>query len=257
MNPSHLGKTLACILLCGCASVPPVGSTDEADQTVLHVDGSPIPLKALTFERRQHELERNNLQQRIMELSNEISNLKGKQWSPAPTPPQATAAFVDPAPVMPVKDRAGKNKASATAQSTAMRINRETIVIQENSMVFQVMHDFAKTEFNPSKGLQRQLLQAARAGKRIDIRGRTDARVANEADRDIAMQRALNARLFLANNGIHPRKMHLNVLAAGDNVADNATADGRSRNRRVEIETAGIKPEVLENLASVIRQDLQ
>ncbi len=153
-----------------------------------------------------------------------------------------------------VAAKAGARTPSLTAYS---RANRETIVIQDKGMVFRVMHGFARTDFHPSAGLQQQLLQAARAGKHIEIRGRTDASTANPVDKDIAMRRALNARVFLANNGIHPRKMHIDYLAAGDNVADNGTPDGRARNRRVEIETAGITPDVLEDLAALIRQDLQ
>ena len=266
MKPTFIGKTFACVLLCGCATSSTLTNADAPDQTVLNVDGTAIPLKAVTFDRRQNELERKNLMQRIMELSNEVSNLKGRMLNtnlaPAAAPLTAPETPAVPAPsnadaVLPVKGKAGKGNASRTALAATTRVNRETIVIQENGMIFRVMHDFARTEFHPSKSLQQQLLQAARAGKRVDIRGRTDARVDNEADRSIAMQRALNARVFLANNGIHPRKMHLNVMASGDNIADNSTADGRARNRRVEIETAGIKPEVLENLAAVIRQDLQ
>lgn len=266
MKPTFIGKTVACVLLCGCASTAVLNSADAPDQTVLHVDGSPIPLKAVTFERRQNELERKNLMQRIMDLSNEVSNLKGRlvnnvtaapqaPLATAPLPPVAAVTETDPAPLP--KEKPAKGKSPKTTLTATTRVNRETIVIQENGMVFRVMHDFAKTDFHPSRSLQQQLLQAARAGKRVDIRGRTDARADNEADRSIAMQRALNARVFLANNGIHPRKMHLNVMASGDHVADNGTAEGRARNRRVEIETAGIKPEVLENLAAVIRQDLQ
>lgn len=267
MKPTFIGKTFACVLLCGCASSTVLTSTDEPEQTVLHADGTPIPLKAVTFERRQNELERKNLMQRIMDLSSEVNTLKSKLVSNAPIPasapqaapalPVATTAPPETEPAINNKEKAGKGKASRSTLTATTRVNRETIVIQENGMVFRVMHDFAKTEFNPSKSLQQQLLQAARAGKRVDIRGRTDARFDNEADRGIAMQRALNARVFLANNGIHPRKMHLNVMASGDNVADNRTADGRARNRRVEIETAGMQPQVLEDLAAVIRQDLQ
>lgn len=151
----------------------------------------------------------------------------------------------------------GHDKQPVAAPGAAGPGNRETIVIQETGMIFRVMHNYARTDFHPSKALQAQLLQAARAGKRIEIRGRTDATTNNEKDREIAMRRALNARVYLANNGIHPRKMHIDYKAAGDHVADNSTTQGRARNRRVEIETIGISQDVLEDMASVIRQDLQ
>ena len=232
-------------------------------------------MNAALLERQTHEQERSALMQKILELGSELSELKNRLQqksvvAPAPVAGGASglAAGATAAPLIAAPGTAsaaataaGSTKArSRTPTPTltmASRTPRETIVLQDTGMIFRVMHGFAKTDFHPTKSLQMQLLQAARAGKRIDIRGRTDAANANPIDRDIALQRALNARLFLANNGIHPRKMHIDYKAAGDHVADNATAEGRARNRRVEIETAGMAPQVLEDLAAVIRQDLQ
>lgn len=225
--------------------------------------------------------ERTDLMQKMQEMGSELAELRGRlksektpagdvaatrssavnaavaaaiAGSPASTPGARQPAFVRVGRNIPVSIKVAARTPILIATS---RVNRETIVIQDKGMIFRVMHGYGRTEFHPSVSLQQQLLQAARAGKHIEIRGRTDANLANDADRNIAMQRALNARVFLANNGIHPRKMHIDYLAAGDNVADNRTVDGRARNRRVEIETAGISADVLEDMASIIRQDLQ
>ena len=274
MKRKILGTMIASALICSCAARAPV-AFDSGNAIPAPPNGQVANLNAAFLEQQAHEQERATLMQKILELGGELSDLKNRlQQKPvAPTAPVADAtATTTTLPTAANKGQPGataafprtpatlaKNRSRQVAPPLTMgsRTQRETIVIQETGMIFRVMHGFAKTDFHPSKGLQTQLLQAARAGKRIDIRGRTDAPNANEIDREIAMQRALNARVFLANNGIHPRKMHIDYKAAGDHVADNSTVEGRARNRRVEIETAGITPDVLEDMAAVIRQDLQ
>jgi len=277
MKRKLLATTVACVLTAGCAS---------SNAPIVYENGTTTPslpnerlvnLNAATLERQTFEQERSGLMQKIHDLGNELSDLKEKLQTKSPAiasvadkpvgAVNAVNAVGKPVAVTkttPAQTKKMKQQKTATAGATAASgtnqvtgAPRETIVIQDTGMVFRVMHGYAKTDFHPSKSLQQQLLQAARAGKRIEIRGRTDASTPNAVDREIALQRALNARVFLANNGIHPRKMQVNYMAAGDNVASNTTAEGRARNRRVEIETAGITPRVLEDMAAVIRHDLQ
>ena len=273
MKRKILGTMIASALICSCAARAPV-AFDDGNAIPAPPNGQVANLNAAFLEQQTHEQERATLMQKILELGGELSELKNRmqQRPTAPIAPVVDATAATALPAAASKGQPGaaaaslrtpatlaKNRSRQIAPALTMgsRTQRETIVIQETGMIFRVMHGFAKTDFHPSKGLQTQLLQAARAGKRIDIRGRTDAPNANEIDREIAMQRALNARVFLANNGIHPRKMHIDYKASGDHVADNSTVEGRARNRRVEIETAGITPDVLEDMAAVIRQDLQ
>ncbi|MES2831615.1 MAG: OmpA family protein [Pseudomonadota bacterium] len=264
MKRKILVTTMACVLIGGCASSPAPLVYENGGTTPSQPNEKLVNLNAAALERQSYEQERSGLMQKISELGNELSDLKTKLQSKTPASaaamekPVTTAVKPVATPVATTKVKKPKQPKSAAAAPTSTgSAPRETIVIQDTGMVFRVMHGYAKTDFRPSKSLQQQLLQAARAGKRIEIRGRTDAAAPNAVDREIAMQRALNARVFLANNGIHPRKMQVNYMAAGDHVASNATSEGRARNRRVEIETAGITPHVLEDMAAVIRHDLQ
>lgn len=267
MNHRILGTTAACLLICSCATPP---APQVAGNSNGQSGGKLTSMAAAALDGDTAARERSGLMEKIQELGKEVAELRSRvQAKPVsgpdenPTQREGSVEAAKPAiaeavkPVAASRIKGGASAARRASASTTAKPGRETILIQESGMVFRVMHGFAKTEFHPSKSLQQQLLQAARAGKQIDIRGRTDAAAPNVIDREIAMQRALNARVFLANNGIHPRKMRINALAAGDNVADNSTADGRARNRRVEIETSGISRDVLEDMAAVIRQDLQ
>lgn len=251
---------MACVLIGGCASSGTPVVFENGSSTPSQPNEKITALNASTLDRKTYEQERTGLMQKIYELGNELSDLKTKLQAtePAAVPVAEKPSLAVVTPVAtPKAKKSRQQKSAAAASAEVTNAPRETIVIQDTGMVFRVMHGFAKTDFRPSKSLQQQLLQAARAGKRVEIRGRTDASTPNAVDREIALQRALNARVFLANNGIHPRKMQVNYMAAGDNVASNTTAGGRARNRRVEIETTGITPHVLEDMAAVIRHDLQ
>ena len=114
--------------------------------------------------------------------------------------------------------------------------NGETIEVRQNSVVFRLSQPFNKANMKPSKPLEEQLLKAARNAKRIDIRGRTDAQTDNAIDKYIASKRATNASRYLVSHGIQSSKIKCSYLAAGDNIAENKSVEGRAKNRRVDIE---------------------
>jgi outer membrane protein OmpA-like peptidoglycan-associated protein len=117
----------------------------------------------------------------------------------------------------------------------------ESIDVRENSMLFRVSHRFNYSEFNPSYGLEGQLLQAARKGGQIEIRGRTDSNKDDGANRKIAYERAAKAKRFLIANGIPAKRIHVTYLSSGGFIADNNTNEGKAKNRRVEIEVMNIQ----------------
>ena len=82
------------------------------------------------------------------------------------------------------------------------------------------------------------LLPAAQVAKTITVHGYTDSSVSDVPNRRIALARAMAARKFLMEHGIAPEKIKVRFSAAGNFVADNTTAAGRSQNRRVEIRMA-------------------
>ena len=84
------------------------------------------------------------------------------------------------------------------------------------------------------------MLHAAAAGKKIIIRGRTDSALPNPVDQRIALGRAASARHYLIENGIPRDKIAVFYRSAGGFAVDNTTAEGKARNRRVEVEVQGI-----------------
>jgi outer membrane protein OmpA-like peptidoglycan-associated protein len=86
------------------------------------------------------------------------------------------------------------------------------------------------------------LANAARQAPLVVVRGRTDAAQDSPADARIARARAESARVLLVQLGVPSQRIRTTWQAAGDNVASLDTSDGRSANRRVEIEVYAAEP---------------
>ena len=80
-----------------------------------------------------------------------------------------------------------------------------------------------------------QLLPLLGNARRVEVRGRTDGQHPHAGDEKIALNRALAAQRFLIGQGVSPAIISVNYVSAGDYVADNFSAVGRSQNRRVDI----------------------
>lgn len=79
---------------------------------------------------------------------------------------------------------------------------------------------------------------AALPGTRVRIEGHTDSQGAPEANQALSRRRAEAVRDALVAAGVEAARIEAVGHGAGRPVADNATAAGRARNRRVEIHVA-------------------
>lgn len=104
------------------------------------------------------------------------------------------------------------------------------------SRTFSVHFPYNGTNFYLSADDSAQLLPLLAKARRIEVRGRTDGQRPSTADEKVALNRALAAQRFLIGQGVSPAIISVNYVSAGDYVADNFSAAGRSLNRRVDIE---------------------
>jgi outer membrane protein OmpA-like peptidoglycan-associated protein len=74
---------------------------------------------------------------------------------------------------------------------------------------------------------------------RFKIEGHTDTTGSVETNRNLSLQRAITVRDYLVGQGGDPSAFEVEGLGPDQPVADNATAEGRARNRRVEIVLTG------------------
>jgi outer membrane protein OmpA-like peptidoglycan-associated protein len=122
------------------------------------------------------------------------------------------------------------------AASTAEYLPSEKITIRARSILFTITLGVGETQFAPSIAFQQALLKAAKNATSIEILGATDATKANAGSARTAKASAENARKYLLDKGIELGRMTTTYLAARGFVADNATSEGKARNRRVGIE---------------------
>lgn len=143
--------------------------------------------------------------------------------------------------------------ASSDAEANALnaRLDRvEARLLATGATMIRVQFDTRTTEFRPNDEFVRTLIPAAKAAQRINLRGRTDARIAGRDDPRIALGRALAVRQYLVDHGIDDGKIKMFARAAGDFLAPSSTDAGRALNRRVEIELvdaryAALKPQAI------------
>ena len=144
----------------------------------------------------------------------------------APQPPRPSVDETEPdtakspAPV-PVKEPE-RNPPAPSSQ-------REERVVVEFSV--------GKAELNAeAKRALRKALPLARAAERIVINGRTDSVGSEEVNQALALARALAVREFIRTS--QPDLPQLIAISARGNccfIADNDSAQGRQKNRRVEV----------------------
>jgi outer membrane protein OmpA-like peptidoglycan-associated protein len=72
-------------------------------------------------------------------------------------------------------------------------------------------------------------------GDRFVVEGHTDARGSDSANQDLSLRRAQTVRDYLVERGVASEKIRAVGYGKSRSVADNATAEGRANNRRVEI----------------------
>lgn len=140
------------------------------------------------------------------------------------------------------------SEAQAMARPAALSLGREGMpgiaaTTKGANTVFTVRFPVGGTKLSLSPQAQQTLVEAARRGAMVVLRGRTDALRDNAVDARIARQRAEAAQLVLARAGIAPNRIRVTWQGAGDTVASNDTAEGRALNRRVEIEVYAAQPE--------------
>jgi OOP family OmpA-OmpF porin len=75
----------------------------------------------------------------------------------------------------------------------------------------------------------------------IIVVGHTDSTGNAAANQRLSVQRAEAVKAFLVKQGIERNRVYTEGKGASQPVADNRTAEGRSKNRRVEIEVVGTR----------------
>ncbi len=105
-----------------------------------------------------------------------------------------------------------------------------------------VLFDTGKADLKPEareKLAKLSGIMMANQTLRLDIEGHTDNTGSDETNQQLSLKRAESVRDYLAGQGVSAGSMTAQGLGKSMPVGDNATSEGRQRNRRVEIIISG------------------
>ncbi len=150
---------------------------------------------------------------------------------------------------------AAEQRAVLEAQQAAARKLRADLMAQLNRVLETkdtdrglmvsmagVLFDTGKADLKPEareKLAKLSGLMMANPTLRLDIEGHTDNTGSDETNEQLSLERAESVRDYLAGQGVAAGSMTAQGLGRSVPVGDNATAEGRQRNRRVEIIISG------------------
>ena len=80
-------------------------------------------------------------------------------------------------------------------------------------------------------------INASKGDESLDIIGHTDSTGPADYNQKLSERRAQSVADFLAARGVDSGRMNVSGMGETSPIADNSTREGRSRNRRVEIQT--------------------
>jgi outer membrane protein OmpA-like peptidoglycan-associated protein len=112
---------------------------------------------------------------------------------------------------------------------------RDQMPPQVNS-VYTVLFEYGSSRVDLDLDSATVLIDEARAAPLVLLRGRTDGEIDTPTEARIARQRAEAVKAYLVAVGIDPSRIRSTYQPTGDHAAANASAAGRTLNRRVEIE---------------------
>lgn len=137
--------------------------------------------------------------------------------------------------------RESSRLAETTAATLAHMSARQQLwaSIQEKAAAnsLRIVHfAFNSTQVSIPTAEASALVEEAKVAPLVLLRGRTDGTADSSAESRIAQARANAVRDYLVASGVDPTRIRTTHQPSGDHLADNRNPQGRSLNRRVEIE---------------------
>ena len=152
---------------------------------------------------------------------------------PAPAPaPQAAPAAPAPAPV------------AAPAPAPAPKAPPPPAAVKV-TYAAETFFDFDKSVIKPEAKAKLDDLAAKVKGINLEVIiavGHADSIGTDEYNQKLSVRRAEAVKAYLAGKGIDKNRLYTEGKGEKQPVADNRTSEGRAKNRRVEIEVVGTRP---------------
>jgi OOP family OmpA-OmpF porin len=152
---------------------------------------------------------------------------------PAPPPAPVVAAPPPPPPV------AAPIAPVAVAPAAAPKTKPMRNVTIGGDAFFDVNKASFRKEAQPELDKFAEQVRRVSAVDAVQITGHTDSTGATDYNQKLSEQRAATVKDFLVKNGVDPSKISILGMGERQPLADNATKEGRAKNRRVEVMVKG------------------
>lgn len=127
--------------------------------------------------------------------------------------------------------------ASVTAhQQVLANLQRRNQMLPQVNSVYTVQFEYGSSRVDLTLDSATVLIDEAKTAPLVLLRGRTDGDTDTPMEARIARQRAEAVKAYLVASGVDASRIRSTYQPAGDHVAANSSAAGRTLNRRVEIE---------------------
>ncbi len=153
-------------------------------------------------------------------------------------PPPKPAAVTPPPPKPPAAAKPAPAKPAPAKPAP-------TPVSQKVTFAADAFFDFDKSVLKPEAKAKLDDLVGKLKGISLEVIiavGHTDAIGSDGYNQKLSVRRAESVKEYLVTKGIEPNRIYTEGKGKKQPVADNKTSEGRAKNRRVEIEVVGTRP---------------
>jgi OOP family OmpA-OmpF porin len=175
--------------------------------------------------------------------SNELC-WRDANWTPATAHPSCDGA-IKPAPVVPVAPAPAPTPAAPAVTPPPPPPPAPPVPVSEKvTFAADAFFDFDKAVLKPEGKAKLDDLVSKMGGINLEVViavGHTDAVGSDTYNQRLSIRRADAVKNYLTGKGIEKSRVYTEGKGEKQPVADNKTAQGRAKNRRVEIEVVGTR----------------
>lgn len=157
---------------------------------------------------------------------------------PAPPPPAPVVVAPPPPVAAPIAVAPAVAPVAPPPQTKQMR----TVTLGGDAF-FDTNKATFKSAAQPELEKMAERVRRVSAVEAVQITGHTDSTGSTDYNQKLSEQRAATVKDFLVKNGIDPSKITIVGMGERSPLADNASKEGRAKNRRVEVMVKGMVQE--------------